>query len=207
MYTKYLDHWDRYVCDDELKNLNEEILIEMANISPSQTGLPYKIWIDQEGVRRDVPHNYTPRIKIYYQGGWLPIEVNDNPDIPKSVKKSTGIVKFPDMNKVYAWIKAYKPVLEAHFFDKINDATALKLLGKIEDSKNALIELDQMISLERVLKYKWDINELLYRIEFYVGSKLEVTDFALDDNQLHIMLSKMQSKFGAEKIINLDNKK
>lgn len=72
--------------------LNEQYLLEMANVKSTDTGLPYDIWIDSLGKDRDVEHN-IPRIKVNVNGKYIPIEISDEPDIPESVKKM-GIVDF-----------------------------------------------------------------------------------------------------------------
>ena len=36
---------------------------EMANVSKTDTNLPYNIWIDSVGKDRNIPHN-IPRIKV-----------------------------------------------------------------------------------------------------------------------------------------------
>lgn len=39
------------------------ILKEMANLLKDKTGLPYDIWIDEQGEDRNIPH-HIPRLKV-----------------------------------------------------------------------------------------------------------------------------------------------
>lgn len=78
---------------DELYCLNENLLMEMANISREDTKLPYEVWIDSSGVKRVNEHTFSPRIKIQVPGikEWIPITISDDPEIPDNVKNKNNI--------------------------------------------------------------------------------------------------------------------
>ncbi len=40
-----------------MKLIKEELLMEMSNLLPRRTGLPYSVWVDDAGMDREVSHN------------------------------------------------------------------------------------------------------------------------------------------------------
>lgn len=111
MYMEYVD---------ELNNLDEDMLFEMANMTPQETGLPYKIWFDGGAEVRKVPHS-TPRVKIRYEGSWIPITISDSPEIPKSVLKNSRIKDVPKLQDVKDFIIKYKDILLKHWQGELSD--------------------------------------------------------------------------------------
>ena len=144
---------------DELYCLNENLLMEMANISREDTKLPYEIWIDSSGVKRGNEHTFSPRIKIQVPGikEWIPITISDDPEIPDSVKKKNNI-KIPKFNTVREWVIAYKKILLAHFFKEINDKQALSLLTTTDKAHDAEIKLGEYIGKKPNSKIEWFYN-------------------------------------------------
>ena len=105
---------------DELNNLDEGMLFEMANMTPQETGLPYKIWFDSGSSSRNVPHS-TPRVKIQYEGSWIPITISDSPEIPTSVLKNSRIKDF---------IIKYKDILLKHWQGEFSDFQLMSAIVK-----------------------------------------------------------------------------
>jgi hypothetical protein len=65
---------------NERYNDQFEDLSEMANVTKMDSGLPFAVWIDFNGVRRKVRHN-SPRIKIEIDNARIPYLIdNSNPD-------------------------------------------------------------------------------------------------------------------------------
>ena len=196
----YFEHYDKIVTEDDLQKayMNEELLVEMANLETTSTGLPYKLWIDQAGSRRDVSHNNTARLKVQVNGDWIPMTIEDNPDIPKSVKNKTGIHSFPKIQKIQEWIKAYKPILEAHFFGKITDETAINLLKTLELADASKVTLDQIIENKREIVYYYDYDEILWFIEVIEADKSKQTFYVDEEYKLLYTISKLKDRFNID---------
>lgn len=114
---------------EQLNNLEEDYLLEMANVNKQDTGLPYDIWIDSMGLNRNNTHN-EPRIKVEVDHNLIPMTISKtNPDIPESVKKQ-GITTFKGINKIKDYIKKYYDVFIKHWNKELTDKQALNLLDK-----------------------------------------------------------------------------
>lgn len=72
-----------------IKIVNEDSLFEMANLSPKRTGLKVTIWSDNDGISRNLKHNY-PRVKIGKNKDWVVVSIERN---PKILSKSSNIKK------------------------------------------------------------------------------------------------------------------
>lgn len=199
---KYFEHYDDIVTEEQLGllSLDEDLLIEMANLEVQSTGLPYKLWIDQEGACRNALHNHTPRLKVQLNGKWIPMEISDTPDIPKSVRNKTGQKDYPKIQLIKEWVKAYKPILEAHYFGKISNETAIKLLKKIEVADASKLKLDQMLEVPREIIYYYDDKEMLWFIEVVEADKSTQTYYVEHEYELSYKLSKLQHQYKIDKI-------
>lgn len=90
----------------ELTHIDEELLCEMADLVPEETGVPCLIWADG-------PRNMKHGFRIKFQNSYcnrddgsemIPITISkDNPQIPKSVKTRLKI-KNKDFKKLQRWI-------------------------------------------------------------------------------------------------------
>ena len=130
--------------------LNDELgdsAYEMANVSKDDTGLPYNIWIDSLGKDRQNKHS-LPRIKVDVNGKLIPITIDDNPDIPESVKK-TGTKDFARIAEVKKYIRAYKDVFLAHYNRQITDRQALNLLVDISKAEEGKIQIVNWLNPDR----------------------------------------------------------
>ena len=176
--------------------LNEDLLFEMTNLEKRDTGLPYDIWIDSAGKSRDNSHSNTPRIKIDVNGDLVPVEINDNPDIPDSVKKQ-GVPNIPHFSEIKKYVKAYKKIFLAHYLNQISDKQALNLLGPIKLAPQSEISLSQIIDQipNTIIKYRWDNKELLYIIEVYKDNSKVDTLYALGKYNLFKYLGELKNKY------------
>lgn len=200
--THVFEHWDRVVRQTELDGLDEEYIIEMCNVSKSKTGLPYNLWIDTAGESRGNQHTHTPRIKVLVNGEWIPLEVCDDPDIPESVRK-TGVKDYPGLSIVKKYVKAYKKVLLAHYYEQIDDADALRLLRTLKDYKQSEIELNDIIDTTPVflIQYQWLPDMLVYEINVLGESKkLVETRYAMSEYELFVELDKLKNFYQPETI-------
>lgn len=186
--------------------MNEELLLEMANVWARDTGLPYDIWIDSRGKDRNNTHN-SPRIKVNVDGQLIPFEISEDPDIPESVKK-TGLTDFKHKTQVKEYVKAYYKILLTHFNREISDKQALNLLGKIEDVRDAELRLEDMIDMRPNLRleYEWDEQECLYKITALSDNGILETSVAISDFELFCELRKLQQKYTINVMIDKSNK-
>ena len=113
MYEEYFE---------QLNNLEEDYLVEMANVSKEDTGLPYDLWIDSEGKNRKIKHS-TPRLKVDVNGDRIPVSIEQNPRI-------LADKEIPKFSKVKKYIQKYYKVLIKHWNKELTDKQALNLLEK-----------------------------------------------------------------------------
>lgn len=151
---------------ENINTLNEDVLFEMANIKANRTGLKYDIWLDSLGVDRKNEHS-NPRIKIQVDNNLIPIEISNDPQIPDSVMKNLGkefISNFPQVKK---WVKAYKDILLAHYYKKIDDIQAGNLLSVIGRAASSIEKLNQLLDRSNIkyVEFYWDDTQTLYVIE------------------------------------------
>jgi hypothetical protein len=110
------------IIEEIIKNQKEEdCFFEMANIKSRETGLPYDIWIDSMGSRRNIPHN-TPRIKVDVNGERIPVLISK-----EDIKCQKD---FLDKAKIVNWIKDNYETLIRHWNGEISDFEAITLLIK-----------------------------------------------------------------------------
>ncbi len=119
MYKEYFE---------QLNDLDEDYLIEMAVVSKEDSELPYDIWLDKAGHQRNVPHN-KPRIKVRVNNDLIPVLISDNPDVPENVKKNNSNWNFKGLNNVKKFILKYKDVLIQYWENQLTDKQVLNALG------------------------------------------------------------------------------
>ncbi len=103
--------------------LREKPLQEMANLLKRYTGLPYDIWLDSLGCKRDVPHN-LPRLKVVVDGNRIPVSIDESKPV---ILVNAKISKFKEISN---WITAKYPILIRHWNKEIDDEEAIALLKK-----------------------------------------------------------------------------
>lgn len=206
MYEEYLGEGIQSV--ESLRKLNEDLLFEMATIQPRVSGLPYELWLDPSGKDRNNEHTNTPRLKVEVDGKFIPMLIDDNPDIPNSVRKQ-GVSDFPHMSAVKKYILAYKDVLLAHFYRKINDTEALSLLHTIKNAANANAELKVMLSPKNdgTIEYYWDAEESLYVIEVKdAKGEVVTTRYAFDEHKRYKEIEDLKDAYEIEKVVKKEQK-
>lgn len=181
---------------ENFETLNENRLFEMCNLQSADTGLPYDIWLDSAGDSRLNTH-HKPRIKVLVDGKLIPIEISDNPDIPDNIKRA-GVKDFPHLSEIRKYVKAYRKVLAAHYFNEISDKKALALLGDIKDAPKAELSLNDFeeIKASYSLEYYWDTEELIYVLELKdnFNNTLE-SGSALNENDLFHQILDIQLRY------------
>ena len=171
MYEEWLEEngYNPDICytEEELRALNEELLLEMAHFPKNKTGLPYDVWLDPAGKDRGNEHSNTPRLKILLPDkGWVPVLISDDPKIPDSVQKVNSY-NIPNFNAIKRWIVAYKKILIAHYLRQIGDDVVYRLVSTTGKAGDA-IEIFDDITLPRnngKIEYYLDQNEGIYQID------------------------------------------
>lgn len=196
--------FDEVFSDNDVTELNEDLLLEMANLSHQKTGLPYDIWIDSEGVNRKNTHD-GPRIKVKVNDQFIPFEISDNPDIPNTVKK-TGVTDFLHKNKIREYVIAYKKILLAHYYKQIDDTDALNLLKTIKYASESEKQLEMYTTLWPNLRieFRWDNDESLYVINVVSDKGVIETVYAMDTSYQSREVTELQLKYKIERTVNLD---
>lgn len=99
------------------ETLNEQLLMEFANLRKDETGLPVNIWIDELGADRQNKH-YRPRIKFQNDYGdrinlsnMTPISIDQNPEIIEGKCE----IKKKDLKEIINFILDNQNVLMKHW--------------------------------------------------------------------------------------------
>lgn len=194
---------------ENLSELNEQILFEMANIKSNRTGLNYDIWIDSMGFRRGNEHSYHPRIKVQIDNNLIPIDITDDPQVPESVLKVLGDEFERHLPQVKKWIKEYKEILLAHYYGKIDDTQAGNLLSTIGKAAASIEKMHQLLDRAniKVAEFYWDSFQLLYVVNLK-NSLNEIIDtiFAATPKKLNEELNILKLENKDLKIIEIKEK-
>lgn len=93
-------------------NEDEDMLFEMANIYPEDTGLNCIVWVQSATPNNHGKHN-TPRIKVEYKNNQIPISIDDNPQI----LANGGNVQIDSktFKAIVKWIKINKDLLLTYY--------------------------------------------------------------------------------------------
>jgi hypothetical protein len=94
---------------------------EIVNLNKQESGLPYDVWLDSIGSRRNEQHN-NPRINVDVNGDRIPVSISDN-DV--RIKKP-----FRDSNVIKNWVVDNYDTLIKHWNGELTDRQALTLLYK-----------------------------------------------------------------------------
>lgn len=76
-----------------------------------------------------MPHS-TPRVKIQYEGSWIPITISDSPEVPASVLKNSKIKDVPKIQEVKDFIIKYKDILLKHWQGEYSDFQLMSAIVK-----------------------------------------------------------------------------
>lgn len=199
---------DKIYTIQELMKLDENLLLEMATVSKSKIGLPYDLWLDPAGIDRGNEHVNNPRIKIKVDDSLIPIEISDDPKIPDSVKKNLD-KDIPNLAAVKNYVKAYKKVLLAHYYKKIDDKDALNLLSTIGDAKAAELKLDEITKPKTngEIRYKRDVDQCLYVISVFDDkNNIVTTSYAFNKYYLYSEIKALKDTYEITTVIDLDKK-
>ena len=208
MFEEYVG--DKLQTPESLRKLNENLLFEMASVDKKDTDLPYDLWLDPMGRDRGNSHTFTPRIKVKVEDKYIPVTISDNPEIPNSAKKN-GAKEFPRYNEVKQYIIAYKKILIAHFYRKLNDREAWNLLLTINDAPKAVNYIDDVLgntpTKEKIVFY-WDSKEELYVVQV-IDSEEELfeTHYALNKSELSSLIHRLKNELDISKVIDKDKQK
>ena len=100
---------------EELNNLEEDVLEEKVNLDPELTGLPYRVWSEENGVARNNKHN-DPRIKVYVGNRDYSVIVDkNNPHLSKDSKKQLKDGTFRGFDKIKKFIILCYDILIDHW--------------------------------------------------------------------------------------------
>ena len=95
---------------------NFEDIFGMSDLNPKRTGLPVTIWVDHNGVSRNVSHSNTPRLKIGIGTAWEVYTIEPEPKL----KASRPNIKHSDKKKIQEgvdFIKRNYDILLKHYYD------------------------------------------------------------------------------------------
>lgn len=102
------------IFNEYIDNMND-ILIEMANLSPKRTGLKVRIWAESRGVERNKPDN-SPRVKLQLGDKSMSISIEPS---PKILAKSRNIKKgdLSSFNDVILYVGRNSDLFLKHYND------------------------------------------------------------------------------------------
>ena len=110
------------------KNLLD-MLNEMANLRPSDTGLSVFIWVDEMGGYRNTEHN-IPRLKIAVDNPSNQVAVVSISETPELLE---GGLKL-GFNKIKKWIILNYPELLEHWNGDISTAVLFKNIKRVKST-------------------------------------------------------------------------
>lgn len=100
----------------------KQTCFEMANLRKQESGLPYDIWLDSAGYKRNIPHSVM-RIKVSIDNELIPVTIASQRDIiPKK--------HFKRENEIILWASNNYDTLFMHWIGELSDRQALNLLAK-----------------------------------------------------------------------------
>ena len=100
----------------------KQTCFEMANIRKQESGLPYDIWLDSAGYKRNTPHNVM-MIKVNIDNEFIPVIIASQRDIrpQKHFKREKEII---------LWASDNYNTLFKHWNGELSDRQALNTLAK-----------------------------------------------------------------------------
>ena len=117
---------------ENIDELDEDLLFEMAKVSKDDSGLKHELWLDNAGSLRINTHN-KPRLKIRANNNLIPIIIdNVSPTIPNKVDKKQ-IKEIEDLKEIKQYIIDNYSILMYYWEQQISDKQVLNMLGDKDD--------------------------------------------------------------------------
>lgn len=120
---------------------------EMANLTRSESGQPFDIWIDSAGKDRKTKHN-EPRIKATNNGVSV-IAGFKNGQYSNFQTAKDKLKKFGKTKELQEYIIKIKPLLELHWEGKITDSEFLLTASFVRRGYDVLEAVDKAIEVIR----------------------------------------------------------
>ena len=100
----------------------KQTCFEIANLRKQESGLPYDIWLDSAGYKRNTPH-YVMRIKVNIDNEFIPVIIASQRDIRPQKH-------FKRENEIILWASNNYDILFRHWDGELSDIRTLNLLAK-----------------------------------------------------------------------------
>lgn len=100
----------------------KQTYFEMANLRKQESGLPYDIWLDSAGCKRNIPHNVM-MIKVSIDNELIPVIIASQRDIRPQKH-------FKIENEIISWASDNYYTLFKHWNSELSDRQALNILAK-----------------------------------------------------------------------------
>lgn len=100
----------------------KQTCFEMANLRKQESGLPYDIWLDSAGYKRNTPHNVM-MIKANIDNEFIPVIIASQRDIRPQKH-------FKRENEIILWASDNYNTLFKHWNGELSDRQALNILAK-----------------------------------------------------------------------------
>lgn len=100
----------------------KQTYFEMANLRKQESELPYDIWLDSAGYKRNIP-NSVMRIKVSIDNELIPVIIASQRDIRPQKH-------FKRENEIVSWASDNYYTLFKHWNNELSDRQALNLLAK-----------------------------------------------------------------------------
>ena len=142
---EYIKKFDEFIEDQNYETIDEllqtvytdEMLLEMANISQSTTGLDVIVWVQTNNTQSTGKHN-LPRIKFQNNTETrvqihelIPISISDNPQMLLNNNDLNKIkISQAQINVIKQWIIKNKEILIDYWEEKITTSELWQKLKK-----------------------------------------------------------------------------
>lgn len=100
----------------------KQTCFKMANLRKQESGLPYDIWLDSAGYKRNTPHSVM-RINVSIDNELIPVIIASQRDIRPQKH-------FKRENEIISWASDNYCILFKHWNSELSDRQALNLLAK-----------------------------------------------------------------------------
>ena len=100
----------------------KQTCFEMASLRKHESGLPYDIWLDSAGYKRNTPHNVM-MINVSIDNELIPVIIASQRDIRPQKH-------FKRENDIILWASNNYDTLFMHWNGKLSDRQALNILAK-----------------------------------------------------------------------------
>ena len=100
----------------------KQTCFEMANLRKHESGLPYDIWLDSAGYKRNTPHNVM-RINVSIDNELIPVIIASQRDIRPQKH-------FKRENEIILWASNNYDTLFRHWNGELSDRQTLNILAK-----------------------------------------------------------------------------